>query len=284
MISPQELLQISTEKIADNKNSVKLCPYKRINTKEGYSFITLYRKKSKNISASIEISVDWQHDDELGYLKNTDVSINTQVKIKGDFCILYQDVIIFINEFSSYTESMGQYDYKGKALKLDKIPLVDGTLNSKDVYGYSCLDLISNVEGFNIIPEYLALTNMQLEEGIFLVKVDNSQSLTPIANTQNKLEQIKIDDLSIKAINVSRLKTMEFVTALLETGLHLNLYGLSGDYNISEINNYDDYSNLRGIRYEIRISICYNIYTVINEAQKNISVVMFKMREDIDNE
>lgn len=278
MISPQELLEASTQSISDKENAVKLCPYKRINTKQGYSFITLHRRKAKKISASIELDVDWDRDEDLGFLKKVNCSINTQEKIKGNYCILYQDVIIFVSEFTSYTESMKQYQYKGMAVGIDKMPLID-SLNDNETFGYSCLDLVCQMDNYNILPEFLALELDLLQQGIFLVKVEDSESVDMITQTNGKLEQIKKDNINIRCINSSRTDVMKFIVNLLEFGKQYDLFGLIGDYQITEINNYDNYSNLRGIRYNISITLCYNISTIIEYKEKKISIIMFKTKE-----
>lgn len=278
MISPKELLEVSTQKIKDKQNLVKLCPYKRVNTKQGYSFITLLRRKAKNIEAAIQLDVNWDRDEDLGFLKVVNCKVNTQEKIKGDFCILYQDVIIFLQDFGSYTESMGQYEYGGQAVAVDKLPLID-SLSESEVFGYSCLDLLCQIDKYNVIPEFIALDLDLTTEGVYLAKVDDSTSVTMIKNSNEKLEQIKTDTVEIRAINTTRADLMQFVYELLEFGRLNNLFGLIGDYQIKEINNYDNYSNLRGIRYIIELSLCYNI-SIINEyLEKNISVIMFKIKE-----
>ena len=278
MIPPKELLDISTKQIQDKQNKVKLCPYKRLNTKQGYSFITLLKRKAKSIVASVELDVEWERDEDLGFLKKVNCRINTQEKIIGDFCILYQDAIIFLSDFGSYTESMGQYQYGGLAVSVDKLPLID-TEKENEIFGYSCLDLICQIDNFNVIPEFLALDLEATTKGVYLAKIEDSQSLTMITRTSEGLEQIKRDTVNIRGLNVPRKDLMIFIHSLLEFGLNNRLFGLNGDYEVREINNYDNYSNLRGIRYDVSLSLCYNIKTIIESQEKDISIVMFKIKD-----
>lgn len=278
MLPPDKLLEISTEKILDNQNPVKLCPYTRLNTNQGYSFISLKRRKAKQILASIELDVSWEHDESVGYLKEVNSKVYTQEKIKGDYCILYQDAVIFLSEFGGYTESMGQYLYMGKAVRLDKLPLIDSNLH-KESYGYSCVELLMMLEGYNVIPEFMSLDLDKLTEGIFLIKVNDSNNLTMIRRSDDILEQVRVDSINIKGINVSRKNLMRFVNDLVNLGRDYDLFGLVGDYQIIEMNNYDNFSNLRGIRYEIILNFCYNIHTLLDCREKHITTVMFKMKE-----
>lgn len=278
MISPQELLEASTQKLKDPKNSVKLCPFKRINTKQGYSFLTLLRRKAKNIQAAIQLDVNWDRDEDLGFVKDVNARVNTQEKIIGDYCILYQDVIIFLSAFSSYTESMGQYEYEGKAVAVDKLPLID-KLSADETFGYSCVDLLCQIDNYNVIPEFLALGLDLTTEGVFLAKVEDSESVSMLRKSTDRIEQIRTDILEIRCINVTRQNVMHFICDLLDFGKENNLFGLVSDYQIKEINNYDNYSNLRGIRYSIELSLCYNISSIIKYIEKNISVIMFKIKE-----
>lgn len=277
MITPKELLDISTQKIQDKENAVKVCLYKRIKTDEGYSFIVLNRRKAKSIVATVELNIDWAHDEDIGYFKQINCKVNTQEKLKGDTCILYQDAVIFINDFSSYTESIGQYEYSGRAVSIDKLPLLDGSMSSDKVYGYSCLDLLTPFDECTVLPEYLSLDLKGSKEGIFFAKVEETKSMDMIHQYGDKLAQMKIDSLRISAVNVDRNTVMHFVPRLLEYGY--DLFGLSGEYTISESNNYDDYSNLRGIRYSISLKLCYNLYTINEIYSKNISTILFKMKE-----
>lgn len=278
MLPPDKLLEISTEKILDNQNPVKLCPYTRLNTNQGYSFISLKRRKAKQILASIELDVSWEHDESVGYLKEVNSKVYTQEKIKGDYCILYQDAVIFLSEFGGYTESMGQYLYMGKAVRLDKLPLIDSNLH-KESYGYSCVELLMMLESYNVIPEFMSLDLDKLTEGIFLIKVNDSNNLTMIRRSDDILEQVRVDSINIKGINVSRKNLMRFVNDLVNLGRDYDLFGLVGDYQIIEMNNYDNFSNLRGIRYEIILNFCYNIHTLLDCREKHITTVMFKMKE-----
>lgn len=278
MLPPDKLLEISTEKILDNQNPVKLCPYTRLNTNQGYSFISLKRRKAKQILASIELDVSWEHDESVGYLKEVNSKVYTQEKIKGDYCVLYQDAVIFLSEFGGYTESMGQYLYVGKAVRLDKLPLIDSNLH-KESYGYSCVELLMMLEGYNVIPEFMSLDLDKLTEGIFLIKVTDSNNLTMIRRSDDILEQVRVDSINIKGINVSRKNLMRFVNDLVNLGRDYELFGLVGDYQIIEMNNYDNFSNLRGIRYEIILNFCYNIHTLLDCREKHITTVMFKMKE-----
>ena len=278
MLPPDKLLEISTEKILDKQNPVKLCPYTRLNTNQGYSFISLKRRKAKQILASIELDVSWEHDESVGYLKEVNSKVYTQEKIKGDYCILYQDAVIFLSEFGGYTESMGQYLYVGKAVRLDKLPLIDSNLH-KESYGYSCVELLMMLEGYNVIPEFMSLDLDKLTEGIFLIKVNDSNNLTMIRRSDDILEQVRVDSINIRGINVSRKNLMRFVNDLVNLGRDYELFGLVGDYQIIEMNNYDNFSTLRGIQYEIILNFCYNIHTLLDCREKHITTVMFKMKE-----
>lgn len=283
MLSPTQLLEVSTQRISDKNNEVKLCPYTRLETKQGYNFVSLNRRKAKKISASIEVEAIWEHDEDIGYLRTVKCRINTLEKLKGNYCILYQDLVLFVNDFSSYTESMGQYQYNAKAVEIDKLPLID-YLNPNDKYGYSSLELVSSLDKYNVIPEYVALSDEFMKQGVYLVKVDDTRSISMLRQMPDGfIYQTRQDTLLFRCVNVTRDNVIKFIVDLLEFGQNEGLYGLIGDYNVREINNYDDFSNLRGIRYEVNITICYNISSLEEIKQKQISQILFKMNpEDSD--
>lgn len=279
MTSPKELLNNSVQSFQDGVNEVKLCPYTRTEVSQGYNFISINRRKTKKIIASIELDVDWRRTD-LGYLKNVNASVYTQEKITGNYCILYQDAVIFINDFSGYTEKMGQYLYKGQAVTLDKLPLIDNGVSNKEIYGYSSLDLLMSFsdEVYRMVPEYLPISLEDSQEGIFLVKIEETEAIDMLRTLKNKKFQTLLDTVTIKVLNKSRKDLIDFITDLINYSQTEELFGLVENYQISEENVYDDFSNLRGIQYQIKLKISYNIFTIQECEEKKISQVMFRIK------
>lgn len=257
-----------------------LCPFKKAVNKQGYAFFTLLKESTESISASVELQGEWQLDNEAGFVKRVNCDIFTQKKIIGNYCILYQDAIIFIVNFVGYTEKMGTYHYQGRAVESTNLPLID-TLDSDSVYGYSCFDLIAEMPTYNILPAYAVADNDDFSEGLVVARISDSTDLTLIREEQNKLKQMRADDVSFYGINLTRAQLMQFLQQLFEWGRDNELFGLSGSYAISELTLPDDFIKIKGIRYLCKARICYNIEIEFETSRRTIDVVMFKMRDSI---
>lgn len=280
MATPKQLLQNAISQIQQAGDSVLLCPFKKIVNAQGYAFFTLLKKKAKPIIASIEMQGEWQLDSEAGFVKRVNCDVFTQEKIIGDFCILYQDAIIFIVNFIGYTEKMGTYHYQGRAVEATNLPLLD-KLDSEAVYGYSCFDLIASMPDVNILPATAVADTDDFSEGLIVTRISDSTDLTLIREQGDKLKQMRIDNVSLYAVNYTRAQLMQFVHNLLEYGRDNGLFGLSGSYKINELTLPDDYLKLKTIRYVCNVNLCYNIEIEFETSRRLIEVVMFKMRDSI---
>lgn len=280
MATPKELLQNAISQMQSTGDTVLLCPFKKVVNAQGYAFFTLLKDRAEPISAAIELHAEWQLDNEAGFVKRVNCDIFTQKKITGDVCILYQDVVIFIVNFAGYTEKMATYHYQGRAIESTNAPLID-TLDSASVYGYSCFELLAALPDFNILPAYAVADCDDFREGLIVARIDDSRDLTLIRDTGNKLKQMRIDNVSLYAVNLTRAQLMQFLQRLFEYGRDNELFGLSGTYEIRELTLPDDYLKLKGIRYLCKTNVCYNIEMAFETARRTIDVVMFKMREPI---
>lgn len=280
MATPKELLQNAISQMQSTGDTVSLCPFKKIVNAQGYAFFTLLRDRAESISASIELHGEWQLDNEAGFVKRVNCDVFTQKRIIGDYCLLYQDAIIFIVNFAGYTEKMATYHYQGRAIEATNAPLID-KLDSNDVYGYSCFELLASLPDFNILPAYAVANTDDFSTGLIVARIDDSRDLTLIRDTGDKLKQMRIDTVSLYAVNLTRSQLMQFMQLLFEYGRDYELFGLAGNYEIRELTLPDDYLKLKGIRYLCKTNVCYNIEIAFESSRRVIDVVMFKMREPI---
>lgn len=280
MATPKELLQNAISQMQSAGDSVLLCPFKKIVNAQGYAFFTLLKDRAESISAAIELHAEWQLDNEAGFVKRVNCDIFTQKKITGDYCLLYQDVIIFIVNFAGYTEKMATFHYQGRAVEATNVPLIDN-LDSASVYGYSCFELLVKLPEFNILPAYAVSDGDVFAEGLIVARIDDSRDLTLIRDTGDKLKQMRTDTVSLYAVNLTRAQFVQFLHKLFEYGRDNELFGLSGTYETCELTLPDDYLKLKGIRYLCKANVCYNIEMAFETARRTIDIVMFKMHETI---
>lgn len=255
-----------------------LCPFKKVVNAQGYAFFTLLKDKAEAISASVELHGEWQLDNEAGFVKRVNCEVFTQKKIIGDYCILYQDAIIFLVNFTGYTEKMATYHYEGRAVEATNAPLID-CLDADSVYGYSCFDKVATLPDYNILPAYAVADNDSFSAGLIVARIDSSADLTLVRDTATKLQQMRKDDMCFYGVNLTRAQVMDFAHKLFEYGRDTETFGLSGSYAIGELTLPDDYLKMKTIRYYFKASVCYNIEVEKETSQRVINVVMFKMKE-----
>lgn len=280
MPTPKSLLQNAISQIQATGDTALLCPYKKIVNAQGYAFFTLLKDKAEAISASIEMHGEWQLDNEAGFVKRVNCDIFTQKKVIGNFCILYQDAIIFIVNFAGYTEKMATYHYEARAVEATNLPLID-SLDSDSVYGYSCFDLIAKMPDYNILPAYAVADTDDFSTGLIVVRIDSSADLSLVREEGDKLKQMRKDDVSFYGVNLTRAQLMHFLRTLFEFGRDTETFGLSGSYETRELTLPDDYIKTKGIRYLIKVSVCYNIEIERESSRRTINTIMFKMREPL---
>lgn len=280
MATPKSLLQNAISQIQAAGDTALLCPYKKIVNAQGYAFFTLLKDKTEAISASIELHGEWQLDNEAGFVKRVNCDIFTQKKVIGDFCILYQDAIIFIVNFAGYTEKMATYHYEGRAVEATNLPLID-RLDSDSVYGYCCFDLIAQLPEYNILPAYAVADTDDFSTGLIVARIDSSADLSLVREEGDKLKQMRKDDVSFYGVNLTRAQLMLFLHTLFEFGRDTETFGLSGSYETRELTLSDDYIKTKGIRYLIKVSVCYNIEIERESSRRTINTIMFKMREPL---
>lgn len=255
-----------------------LCPFKKVVNAQGYAFFTLLKDKAEAISASVELHGEWQLDNEAGFVKRVNCEVFTQKKIIGNYCILYQDAIIFIVNFKGYTEKTATYHYEGRAVEPTNAPLVD-CLDADSVYGYSCFDKVATLPDYTILPAYAVADNDSFGTGLIVARIDSSTDLTLVREEGDRLKQMRKDDVCFYALNFTRAQFMEFAHKLFEYGRDTETFGLSGSYDIGELTLPDDYLKMKGIRYYFKTSVCYNIEIERDTSQRVINIVMFKMKE-----
>ena len=276
MATPKSLLQNAITQLQAAGDTALLCPFKKIVNAQGYAFFTLLKDKAETISASIEMHGEWQLDNEAGFVKRVNCDIFTQKKVIGDFCILYQDAIIFIVNFAGYTEKMATYHYEGRAVEATNLPLID-SLDSDSVYGYSCFDLLAQLPDYNILPAYAVADTDDFSTGLIVARIDTSADLSLVREEGDKLKQMRKDDVSFYGVNLTRAQLMQFLHSLFEYGRDTETFGLSGSYETRELTLPDDYIKTKGIRYLIKVSVCYNIETERETSRRTINTIMFKM-------
>lgn len=278
MATPKSLLQNAISQIQAAGDTALLCPFKKIVNAQGYAFFTLLKDKAEPISASVELHAEWQLDNEAGFVKRVNCEIFTQKKLIGDYCILYQDAIIFLVNFAGYTEKMATYHYEGRAVEATNVPLID-CLDADSVYGYSCFDKISTLPDYNILPAYAVADNDSFSTGLIVARIDSSTDLTLVRDTATKLQQMRKDNVCFYGVNLTRAQVMDFAHKLFEHGRDTETFGLSGSYAIGELTLPDDHLKMKGIRYFFKATVCYNIEIERETSQRDIAIVMFKMKE-----
>ncbi|EGV1470927.1 hypothetical protein JF110_001652 [Campylobacter jejuni] len=251
----ESLLKQSIKAFKDKFNEAKLYEYKLTTTEQGYSYIVKNSKSLKVIECAIHYDTQINYNDDKGSIREVDISVITREKLGSNCLIEYEDLTIMIKSYSGYNESMGQYEYIGKALTSDKLKLLT---KLKDTYGYSIYDKLLSINEFVIIPKYLT-KNDKFNGKVALYEKIDSEAITMINPYSNDLNQILTEDVEFILVNFSRGDVILFIQKLEKLSLEENLFGIISTPNIEELNDIDTYFSLKGIAYKITIKLCYNI-------------------------
>lgn len=271
------LLKSSIREFQDDKNSALLIAYNKITTDQGFSYI-IENKSCEKINCAIHFDVAYEYKEDKGPIRNVDIEISTRKKLKNDtnYLCKYQDLIIFINRYDGYNETMGQYLYKAKALPRDKLKLLENLENK--IYGYSLFDKLSKLKDFVILPKYLS-QKTNFNENVVLYESLGNEPLTLLNNNLNELSQVLIEDVEFILVNFTRLDVMRFIKSIEDLSIEKQEFGFSSNYKIDEINDIDTYAVLKGITYKINLKLCYNIAMEYKQNEKYINTVIFKMKD-----
>lgn len=272
----KNLLNKANKAFKDYVNKAELIPYKRTYTNTGYNYIIPDTKNLKIIDCAINFSVDYTLSENIGYFKGIRVTIDTQYKIIGNYYMHYQDMIVFLNGYSSYTETMGQYQYEGIALRNDRVKLLDINLTN-NTYGFSSLDIIIGIPSYIVLPRYETLSSETFNEGVILADVVAQEPLCLSQYNDISIDHPMIDDLRFTLINMTRVEAAKFLKSLMDYSLISKEFGIISNPTLKEGHDYDDVSNLRSILYEIEVKVSYNISIKLEETQKYIKNVIFRV-------
>lgn len=272
----KNLLNKANKAFKDYVNKAELIPYKRTYTNTGYNYIIPDTKNLKIIDCAINFSVDYTLSENIGYFKGIRVTIDTQYKIIGNYYMHYQDMIVFLNGYSSYTETMGQYQYEGVALRNDRVKLLDINLTN-NTYGFSSLDIIIGIPSYVVLPRYETLSSKTFNEGVILADVVAQESLCLSQYSDISIDHPMVDDLRFTLINMTRVEAAKFLKSLMDYSLMSKEFGIISNPILKEGHDYDDVSNLRSILYEIEVKVSYNISIKLEETQKYIKNVIFRV-------
>ena len=188
----------------------------------------------------------------------------------------YQDMIVFLNGYSSYTETMGQYQYEGIALRNDRVKLLDINLTN-NTYGFSSLDIIIGIPSYIVLPRYETLSSETFNEGVILADVVAQEPLCLSQYSDISIDHPMIDDLRFTLINMTRIEAAKFLKSLMDYSLISKEFGIISNPILKEGHDYDNVSNLRSILYEIEVKVSYNISIKLEEPQKYIKNVIFRV-------
>lgn len=276
-MTKEKLLKASIDSFKDNENPAILIPYEKVTTNQGFSYIVEKPNKKENISCAIHFDVNYDYKEDKGSIREVDVEISTRVKLKDgvNYLCKYQNLIIFLNSYDGYNETMKQYLYRGKALTRDKLRLLE---ELKEIYGYSLYEKINKLKNFVILPKYLSLKT-DFNSNVVLYESLSSEPLSLINRRDGDLSQLIMEEIELILVNFTRQQVMVFIKELEKLSLLNNEFGFSGLYQILELNDIDTFSTLKGITYKINMKLCYNIAITHTEDIKTIKTVIFKMED-----
>lgn len=272
----RELLNKSVEAFSNKLNKVEIIAFNRVYTKTGYNYIIPIKSKKKYITCSIELDVNYELSENIGYYKDIKAFVYTQEKLVGSFYLKYKDLYIFINGFDNYTESLSQYKYNGVAIRSDRVILLDKNI-SDTTYGFNCMDIITDIPNYTILPHYENISINDFKDGVILMGITEQESPTMLYKdlSNNSINQNLIDNVKFLLINIDRSKALTFLEDLQDFSLKNLNFGIVSNPIIKEIKDYDNVSNLRTIAYEINIKISYNVATLIEKEQKAVNKIIF---------
>lgn len=261
-MTKETLLKSAIKDYKDINNQVLAIPYKRYVDNQGYSFIIKQPKKAFNLNCVIHIDTEWTIDDLLGNIRSVKVDLITRQRLTTNVLIEYENLVIFISSYDNYNETMGQYDYKGSAIKAtDMILLKEPT----EIYGNSVFDKLVDYDKYKIIPKYLSKNDWN--DDVILAEVESKDTYN-IPNSyvsQETLNQMKSDKVTFYLVNFSREKIMQFQNDLAEYSINFRTFGFLSNFNVKDDKLLDNNAVLKTIITTLEVDLCYNL-----EINKNI--------------
>lgn len=284
MATREALLKAAIKDYKDLNNQVLAIPYKKYIDKQGYSFIIKQAKKSFNLNCAIHIDVEWSQNDFLGNVRNVGVELITRERLTTDVLIEYEDLVIFVKTYDSYNETMGQYNYKGTAIKaVDMVLLKMPT----EVYGNSVFDKLVDYDKYKIIPKYLSKSDWS--DDIILAEVESLETYNIPNNRENYniLTQMKSDKVIFYLVNFSREKIIQFQNDLAEYSMNFNTFGFLSNFKVTDEKLLDTNAVLKSIITSLEVDLCYNLEVEKkdSETDKFIRNICYKITsENLEND
>lgn len=298
------LLKASIAEFNDKVHKVLLVPFKRIFTKEGYSYLILDRLKSREVESAIHFGREYAVTEDIGRLHTTQVEFSTRekidipntlfiyknmdtgkAKVKSKKCDLEldgDDMVIFCKGFNGYNETMKQFMYEAEVLTADKLMMLKPF---DDVLGYSSFDIISQMPDYDILPRY-AFIEDKINDGVVLLNIEETTPISlPIFDRANKrYVQSNYEDISFDLLNLDRLKIAKFADKLQQYSLDSNRFGVCSDIKIAELGNLQESAALRGPAVKISLKVSYAIdIAEVQKFEKYIRDVVWRCDDAVFN-
>ncbi|HDZ5024777.1 TPA: hypothetical protein RTG57_001727 [Campylobacter jejuni] len=271
-MTKEALLRTAIKSFKDNFNKVNVYSYKLVTTDQGYSYIVKNSKSLKELECAIHYDANYNYNEDKGSLREVDVSVITREKLPSDVLIEYQDLTILIKSYTGFNNSMGQYEYIGRAITSDKLKLLT---KLKGTYGYSVFDKLIDIDDFIVIPKYLTKNDKFNGKVVLYEKID-SETISMVNPYSNDLTQTLTENSEFILINSTREDVLTFIRNLEKLSLEGSSFGIVSTINTEELNDVDTYFSLKGISYKISVKLCYNInMKKANEAKiiKNVLLI-----------
>lgn len=279
----ETLLKSAIKDYKDFKNQVKAIPYKRFVDKGGYCFIIKQNHNAFNLNCAIHISTEWAQNEYLGNIRSVDISLISRQRLTTDLLIEYEDLIIFVKSYDAYNETMGQFEYKGSAIKANDFILLK---EPNTLYGSSVYEKLLSFDKYKIVPKYLSLNEWDKDYILVDIESLNTFTLTTPHFVNNTLSQMKSDKVIFYLANVSREKLLNFQNDLIEYSLNFGEFGFLSNPILRDEKNLDSNAVTQSIISSVECELSYNLEVSLNnDENKLINDICYQVKNyEIEND
>lgn len=273
-MTSEALLKQAISTFEDKQCPVSVAAFKRAVTKQGFTYIVI--GSYKKIAATIHTETNYEITENKGRQNVKTIELSTREPLKINMVVKYKNTLFFLDSYSDYNATMGQYMYKAQAIPTDLMELMKDP--GDKVFGYSVFDKINEMKDYTFLPKYSRIETF--ENQVILYSCEAIEEFGLVRKDSNVLNQMVFEDAVFNLVNFTRAEVMTFVHRLQEFSRDFKTFGFSSSPLISQVEAVDPYSSLQSVVYKVIVKFCYNVsIDTSKDSGKVINTIVYKIND-----